>query len=60
MKAKELKGLTPAQLSDEMELAYKELFKLRMQSGSGQSPRPHLFSLAKKKIASIKTILNAV
>lgn len=59
MKFQELKKLSLEDIKKEMENTYKELFKLRMQSGSGQSPRPHLFSLARKKIARIKTVLNS-
>jgi len=36
----------------------REQFNLRMQRGTGQSPRPHLFKNNRREIARIKTILN--
>ena len=42
---------------DELHTLMKERFDLRIQRGSGLSPKPHLFKVNKKKIARIKTIL---
>lgn len=36
----------------------REQFNLRMQQGSGQDPRPHLFKQVRRAIARVKTILN--
>jgi len=36
----------------------KEKFDLRMQRGSGLNPKPHLFSVNKKNIARVKTVLS--
>jgi large subunit ribosomal protein L29 len=58
MEAKELKGKTPAELNDLLVDLKKEQFSLRMQRGTGQSNRNHLFGQIKKDIARIKTVLN--
>lgn len=47
------------ELQAELKNIQQELFNLRMQLGSGQQARPHLFQEAKKNIARIKTVLRA-
>lgn len=56
MKATELKEKSDAELQSELESIRKEQFNLRMQRGSGQEVRPHIWRQAKKNIARIKTI----
>lgn len=58
MKAQQLREKDIAELSEELTGLHKEQFNLRMQRGSGQSPRPDQFSKVRKNIARVKTILN--
>lgn len=57
MKASELRNKTEAELREELMNLRREQFNLRMQRGSGQTPRPHEFQRVRKDIARIKTIL---
>jgi len=58
MKASELREKSTEELQKELNSLLREQFNLRMQRGSGQQPRPHLFSRVRKDIARIKTVLN--
>lgn len=58
MKASELRDKSTDELQTELNSLLREQFNLRMQRGSGQQPRPHLFSRVRKDIARIKTVLN--
>lgn len=57
MKASELRGKDVTELQSELTELYREQFNLRMQRGTGQSPRPNQFSVVRKNIARIKTVL---
>ncbi len=57
MKASDLREKSVSELNVELTGLYREQFNLRMQQGSGQSPRPDQFSKARKNIARIKTVL---
>jgi len=58
MKAQELRSKTVNELKSEMHARLKEIFNLRMQKGAGEAaPKPHLFKIARRAIARIKTIL---
>ncbi|MEC7833238.1 MAG: 50S ribosomal protein L29 [Pseudomonadota bacterium] len=57
MNIDEYKKKTKEELVKELHTLIKERFDLRIQRGSGLSPKPHLFKVNKKKIARIKTIL---
>ncbi len=57
MKASDLREKTAADLETELVALRKEQFNLRMQMGSGQMVRPHLFNEARKNIARVKTII---
>tara|TARA_B100000029_G_scaffold108833_2_gene100220 strand:+ start:486 stop:671 length:186 start_codon:yes stop_codon:yes gene_type:complete len=57
MNIDEYKKKTKEELVKELHTLMKERFDLRIQRGSGLSPKPHLFKVNKKKIARIKTIL---
>lgn len=59
MKASELKQKDAGELRRELLERLREQFNLRMQKGSGQAPRPHLFKLVRRDIARIKTELSA-
>jgi large subunit ribosomal protein L29 len=56
MDAKELRGKSAADLSDELLKLRKEQFALRMQRATGQSPKPDQFSKVRRNIARLKTV----
>ena len=57
MNATDLREKDPAQLQNELEALLKEQFNLRMQLGSGNTPKIHRFSIVRHDIARIKTVL---
>lgn len=57
MKASELRKKSVEELAKELLALLKERFNLRIQKGSGQTPKAHLFKKVKLDIARIKTIL---
>ncbi len=58
MEAKELRDKKPEDLQAMLLDLRKEQFSLRMQQGTGQASRPHLFNNLRKDIARVKTVLN--
>lgn len=58
MTAVELRAKSIADLQQELEALLREQFNLRMQSGTGQSPRPDQIHKVRKNIARVKTIMN--
>lgn len=58
MKIKELIELTKEELIQKRDTIKHELFKLNFQRKSGRVEKPHTFSLLKKDIAKIETILS--
>ena len=58
MKTKELRNLTREELLQKEKSIKEELFKLNMQRYGGRVDKPHMFSLLKRDVARIKTILN--
>jgi large subunit ribosomal protein L29 len=58
MKTQELRSLTREDLIQKERTLKEELSKLNVQRYSGRVEKPHMFSLIKKDIARIKTILN--
>jgi len=58
MKAKELRNLSKEELLQKEGKLKEELFKLNMQRHSARVEKPHMFSLVKRDIARILTILN--
>ena len=58
MSIKQLRGKSPADLSAQLLELRREQFNLRMQKGSGQTPRPHLFKAVRREIARIKTVMS--
>ena len=55
----DIKNLDQAGLMVELLKLKEEQFKLRMQRNTGQLVQTHLIKLCRKKIARIKTALNA-
>jgi large subunit ribosomal protein L29 len=58
MKISEIRALQESELTAKMNSLYKELFALTAKRKLNQVEKPHMFSLIKKDIARIKTILN--
>jgi len=57
MKAKDLRNLSKEELLQKIKSLKEELFKLNLQRYAGRVEKPHMFSLHKRDIARIKTIL---
>jgi len=57
MKAKELRNLSKEELLQKIKSTKEELFKLNLQRYAGRVDKPHMFSLYKRDIARIETIL---
>ena len=58
MKIKELQVLSQQELLQKEKSLKEELFKLNIQRYSGRVDKPHMFSLIKRDIARIQTLLN--
>lgn len=58
MKSQELRSLSKEELLLKEKSLKEELFKLNLQRYEGRVEKPHMFSLIKKDIARIQTILN--
>jgi large subunit ribosomal protein L29 len=56
MEAKELRGKSAEQLSEELLKLRKEQFALRMQRATGQALKPDQFDKVRKNIARLKTV----
>ena len=57
-KARDLRGMTDAQLDEKLYEARQELFHLRFQSATGALENPSRLKLTKREIARILTIRN--
>lgn len=57
MQAFEIRNLSDGEIGTKLEEAYEELFNLRFQKTIGQVKDPNRFSLLKRDIARMKTIL---
>ncbi|MBM3245815.1 MAG: 50S ribosomal protein L29 [Candidatus Omnitrophica bacterium] len=58
MKIQELSNLSREELLVKEKTLKGELFKLNQQRYGGRVEKPHMFSLLKRDIARIRTILN--
>ncbi|MDI6758067.1 MAG: 50S ribosomal protein L29 [Candidatus Omnitrophota bacterium] len=58
MKISELRNLSREELMQKEKVLKEELFKLNLQRYTGTVEKPHMFSLVKKDIARVETILN--
>ncbi len=56
MDAKELRGKSAVELTDELLKLRKEQFALRMQRATGQAPKPDQFTKVRRNIARLKTV----
>ena len=57
MKLEELRSLSKDELIQKERSLKEELFKLNLQRFSGRVEKPHLFSILKKDLARIQTLL---
>lgn len=57
MKIKEIKELTPAELTSRKSKLKEELFRLRIQQQSGQLEKPSLIRSLRREVAQLETIL---
>ena len=55
--AKEYRNMSDKDLNAELLNLRREQFNLRMQMGSGNTPKIHRFSVVRHDIARIKTVL---
>ncbi len=58
MKKQDFKSLSKEELINKEKALKDEIFKLNQQRYTGNVEKPHMFSLIRKDIARIKTILN--
>ncbi|MDD2679894.1 MAG: 50S ribosomal protein L29 [Candidatus Omnitrophica bacterium] len=58
IKAKDLVGLSRSELLDKEKALKDELFKLNGERYSGRVEKPHMFSLVKRELSIVATILN--
>jgi large subunit ribosomal protein L29 len=58
VKPQELRNLSKEELILKEKGLKEELYKLNLQRYSGRVEKPHMFSLIKRDIARIQTILN--
>lgn len=56
--AQEYRAMSVEDLNKELINLRREQFSLRMQMGAGNQPKTHLFSVARRNIARVKTVLN--
>lgn len=56
--AQKYREMSVEDLNKELINLRREQFNLRMQMGSGNTPKTHLFSVARHNIARVKTVLN--
>ena len=55
--AQEYRDMSAEDLSKELVNLRREQFSLRMQMGSGNTPKIHLFTNVRRNIARLKTVL---
>lgn len=58
MQAFEIRNLSDGEIQTKLEEAFEELFNLRFQKTIGQVKDPNRFTVLKRDIARMKTILN--
>ncbi|OGX39578.1 MAG: 50S ribosomal protein L29 [Omnitrophica WOR_2 bacterium RIFCSPLOWO2_01_FULL_41_12] len=58
MKIKELRNFSQEELLQKEKTLKEDLFKLNQQRYAGRVEKPHMFSLLKRDIARIQTILH--
>lgn len=60
MKIQDLRNLSKEELLQKEKSLKEEIFRLNMQRYGGRVEKPHMFSLIKRDIARIQTLLSAM
>lgn len=60
MKTKDLRLLSKEELLQKEKALKEDLFKLNLQRYGGRVEKPHMFSIIKRDIARIKTIIQEI
>jgi len=58
MKAKEIRDLTPEEVTQKIDELKQELFNLRFQQATGNLENPAVLRETRKTIARLKTVMN--
>jgi large subunit ribosomal protein L29 len=58
MTSKEIRDLSPAEITTKLREIRAELLLLRLKKHTGQIEKPHMLRLLRKDIARLETILN--
>ena len=56
--AKELRGMTAADLQGQLEKLRRELWQLRLKTKDGSLPQSHQLKIMRRQIARVHTVLN--
>jgi large subunit ribosomal protein L29 len=56
--AQDYRNMSEKDLGTELNNLRREQFNLRMQLGTGNTPKIHRFSVVRRDIARVKTVLN--
>jgi large subunit ribosomal protein L29 len=56
--AQDYRKMSEKDLGEELVNLRREQFNLRMQMGTGNTPKIHRFSIVRRDIARVKTVLN--
>jgi large subunit ribosomal protein L29 len=58
MTSKEIRELSPAEITTKLRNTRDELLQLRLRKHTGQVEKPHMIRVLRKDIARLETILN--
>lgn len=58
MTSKEIRELSPAEITTKLRATRDELLQLRLRKHTGQVEKPHTIRVLRKDIARLETILN--
>jgi large subunit ribosomal protein L29 len=58
MTSKEIRDLSPAEITTKLAEIHAELLQLRLRKNTGQVEKPHMLRVLRKDIARLETILN--
>jgi len=56
--AQDYRKMSETELASELVSLRREQFNLRMQMGTGNTPKIHRFGIVRRDIARVKTVLN--
>ena len=58
MTSKEIRDLSPAEITTKLREIHAELLQLRLKKNTGQVEKPHMLRVLRKDIARLATIAN--